>query len=331
MINAFAVLLTQGFGLQELINTEQSWLWCFKQMGSGMLGTIMIPALSAYMAYSLGDKTALAPGFAAGIAANLINGGFLCGMLGGLIAGYSVRFLRKLIPAKGTLAGFVSFWVYPVLNTIIVGAAIFLLVGKPVAWINATLISFLGSMSGANGALLGAILGIMVSFDLGGPVNKAAYTFCVGAMAEGIFMPYAAFASVKMVSGFAITLATKLFKKDFTKEEHEIGSSTWILVLAGITEGAIPFMMADPIRVIVSLCAGSAVTGAIIGAAGIGLDVPGAGIFSLFLLKDGMNAFANAGIWFFAAVVGAIVSAALLVVLRKSKLKKQQKQNQETH
>lgn len=331
MINAFAVLLTQGFGLQELINTEQSWLLCFKQMGSGMLGTIMIPVLSAYMAYSLGDKTALAPGFAAGIAANLINGGFLCGMLGGLIAGYSVRFLRKLIPAKGTLAGFVSFWVYPVLNTIIVGAAIFLLVGKPVAWINATLISFLGSMSGANGALLGAILGIMVSFDLGGPVNKAAYTFCVGAMAEGIFMPYAAFASVKMVSGFAITLATKLFKKDFTKEEHEIGSSTWILVLAGITEGAIPFMMADPIRVIVSLCAGSAVTGAIIGAAGIGLDVPGAGIFSLFLLKDGMNAFANAGIWFFAAVVGAIVSAALLVVLRKSKLKKQQKQNQETH
>lgn len=322
MINAFAVLLAQGFGLQELAATEESWLWCFKQMGGGLLGTIMIPVLAAYMAYSLGDKTALAPGFAAGIAANLIGGGFLCGMLGGIVAGYSVRFLRKTIPAKGTLAGFVSFWVYPVLSTIMVGIAIFLLLGKPVAWLNMSLINFLGSMSGSNGALLGAILGIMVSFDLGGPVNKAAYTFCVGAMAEGILMPYAAFASVKMVSGFAITAATKLFKNLFTKEEQDIGRSTWILVLAGITEGAIPFMMADPVRVILPLCAGSAVTGAIIGSVGIGLDVPGAGIFSLFLLKGGVGGIANAAIWFFAAVIGAAVSTVLLVALRKSKIRK---------
>ena len=174
-------------------------------------------------------------------------------MLGGLVAGYSVRWLRKTIPAKGTLAGFVSFWVYPVLSTLIVGVAMFLLIGKPIAAVNMALIEILGSMSGSNGALLGAILGVMVSFDLGGPVNKAAYTFCVGAMAEGILMPYAAFASVKMVSGFAITASTKLFKQYFTKEEKEAGNSTWILVLAGITEGAIPFMMADPVRVIPSL------------------------------------------------------------------------------
>jgi 2-O-A-mannosyl-D-glycerate-specific PTS system IIC component len=141
-------------------------------------------------------------------------------------------------------------------------------------------------------------------------------------MAEGILMPYAAFASVKMVSGFAITAATKVFKNLFTKEEKEIGNSTWILVLAGITEGAIPFMMSDPVRVIVPLCAGSAVTGAIIGSTGIGLDVPGAGIFSLFLLKNGIGGIANAVIWFFAAVLGAIVSMILLVVLRKRKLQK---------
>lgn len=175
----------------------------------------------------------------------------------------------------------------------------------------------------SNGSILGAILGIKVSFDLGGPVNKAAYTFCVGAMAEGIFMPYAAFASVKMVSGFAITLATKGFKGLYTKEEKEIGSSTWILALAGITEGAIPFMMADPIRVIIALCTGSAVTGAIVGAMNIGLDVPGAGIFSLFLLKDGSSALVNAAVWFFAAVVGALISTAILVIMRKAKLKKQ--------
>lgn len=203
-----------------------------------------------------------------------------------------------------------------------VGIAIFLLLGKPVAAINTALIELLGSMSGSNGALLGAILGIMVSFDLGGPVNKAAYTFCVGAMAEGILMPYAAFASVKMVSGFAITAATKVFDSLFTKEEKEAGNSTWLLVLAGITEGAIPFMMADPLRVIPSLCIGSAVTGAIIGSFGIGLDVPGAGIFSMFLLKDGIGILPNALIWFFAAVAGALVSAVLLVALRKAKLAK---------
>lgn len=203
-----------------------------------------------------------------------------------------------------------------------VGIAIFLVLGKPVAAINSALINMLGSMSGSNGALLGAILGIMVSFDLGGPVNKAAYTFCVGAMAEGILMPYAAFASVKMVSGFAVTAATKLFGNLFTKEEKEAGNSTWLLVLAGITEGAIPFMMADPLRVIPSLCIGSAVTGAIIGSLGIGLDVPGAGIFSMFLLKEGIGLLPNALIWFFAAVVGAAVSVLLLVILRKAKLAK---------
>lgn len=205
-----------------------------------------------------------------------------------------------------------------------VGVALFLLVGKPVAAINAGLISLLSSMSGSNGALLGAVLGIMVSFDLGGPVNKAAYTFCVGAMAEGILMPYAAFASVKMVSGFAITAVTRLFPTLFSKEEKEIGSSTWLLVLAGITEGAIPFMMGDSLRVMLSLCAGSAVTGAIIGSTGIGLDVPGAGIFSMFLLKTGLGGWTNAAVWFFAAVVGAAVSAVLLVILRKAKLAKAQ-------
>lgn len=322
MINAFAVLIAQGFQLQDLYNLDNSWLWLFRKMGGNLLGTIMIPMLSAYMAYSLGDKTALAPGFAAGVAANLINGGFLCGMLGGLVAGYSVRVLRQYIPAKGTLAGFVSFWVYPVISTLLVGIAMFFVVGKPVAWLNQSLISALGSLGGSNAALLGAVLGIMVSFDLGGPVNKAAYTFCVGAMAEGVLMPYAVFASVKMVSAFAVTFATLGFKKYYTQDEREIGMSTWILGLAGITEGAIPFMMADPVRVILSLCAGSAVAGALVAVCNIGLDVPGAGIFSMFLLKGQQGAFVNGAVWFFAAVLGAAIATALLVLTRRSKLKK---------
>lgn len=323
MILAFAVLVSQGFGLQELYDTDGSWIWMYRKLGGNLLGTIMVPVLSAYMSYSIADKPGLAPGFAAGIAANMINGGFLGGMLGGFIAGYTIKLFKKYIPAKGTLAGFVSFWVYPVFGTLLVSTLMFFVVGKPVAAINQGLINWLGSMSGTNAALLGAILGIMVSFDLGGPVNKAAYTFCVGAMTDGIIMPYAAFASVKMVSAFGVTFATLLAKKYFNKEEQEIGKSTWILGLAGITEGAIPFMIEDPLRVIPSLCAGSAVTGALVAMFNIGLDVPGAGIFSIFMLKDGSTMLMNITVWFGAAVLGAIISAILLVITRKMKLKKQ--------
>lgn len=322
LIGAFAVMIANGFDLQELYDTEGSWLWMFRNLASGLLGTLLVPVLSAYMAYSIGDKTALVSGFAAGLAANIIGGGFLVGMLGGLIAGFIVFYMKKYIPAKGTFSGFISFIVYPVLSTILVGAIIFLVIGEPVAWINSTLINALSALSGTNAALLGAIIGIMVSFDLGGPVNKAAYAFCLGAMAEGVIVPYAVFASVKMVSGFAITIATLTNKDKFTNEEIVAGKTSWLLVLGGITEGAIPFMMADPVRVIISLCTGSAVTGALVAMAGVGIDVPGAGIFSIFMIKEA-DPIWGAVVWVGAAVVGAIISAVLLVVLRKMKLKKE--------
>lgn len=321
MIAAICVIFARAFGFTEVLATEGSWLFLIKSMGSGLLGTLMVPVLSAYMAYSIGDKPALAAGFAAGFCANTVNGGFLLGMLGGIVAGYAIRYLKQWIPAKGTFAGFVSFVVYPVVSCLVVGIIMLLVLGKPVAMINTALVDFLGSMAGTNAALLGAVLGIMVSFDLGGPVNKAAYAFCVAAMAEGVLMPYCAFASIKMVSAFGVTFATK-FKKDiFTEEEREVGNSTWLLGLAGITEGAIPFMMADPIRVIISLCAGSAVCGAIVAMFNIGLDVPGAGIFSIFVLTAKNMPVAMA-VWFGAAVLGAIISAVLLVITRTQKLKK---------
>lgn len=321
MIAALCVIGARMFGFTELLTTEGTWLFQIKAMGSTLLGTFMVPVLAAYMAYSIGDKPALAAGFTAGLCANMVNGGFLVGMLGGILAGYTIRYLKKYIPSKGTFAGFVSFVVYPVLSCLIVGVILLLVIGKPVAFINVTLVNLLGGLSGSNAALLGAVIGIMVSFDLGGPVNKAAYAFCVAAMAEGVLMPYCVFASVKMVSAFGVTFATKFNKNIFTTEEREVGNSTWLLGLAGITEGAIPFMMADPIRVIISLCTGSAVCGAIVAMFNIGLDVPGAGIFSIFVLTADNMPVAMA-VWFFAAVLGAIISAALLIVTRKQKLKR---------
>ncbi|EUJ44800.1 PTS 2-O-a-mannosyl-D-glycerate transporter subunit IIABC [Paenilisteria rocourtiae] len=322
MILAFAVFISQIFHVQDLYNTEGSWLWMFRQLGGGLLGTIMIPVLSAYIAYSLADKPALGPGFAIGVAANLVNGGFLGALIGGLLIGYFMRFMKKYIKPKGVLSGFVSFWVYPVVGSLVAGVLMIVILGGPISALNETMISWLNSLSGGSALLLGAVLGIMVSFDLGGPVNKAAYAFCIAAIAEGNFMPYAIFSSVKMVSAFAVTMATLLFKKYYDDYEIGIGRSTWILGLAGITEGAIPFMIRNPLKVIPSLCVGSAVTGAIVAVSNIGLSVPGAGIFSLFLLNSDMNGFVAAAIWFFAAVIGAIISATLLIAFKRAEYNK---------
>jgi 2-O-A-mannosyl-D-glycerate PTS system EIIABC component len=318
MTLAAAVFISQAFGLQELYDTEGSWLWLLRQLGGTLLGQLMIPILAAYMAYSIADKPALGPGFAAGVAANLIGSGFLGGMLGGLLAGYFLKYLKQTVKPKGTFAGFVSFWFYPVIGTLVVGSIMLFVIGKPLAFVNEGLIQWLKGMSGANAIILGAIIGAMVSFDLGGPINKAAYTFCIGAMASGNIVPYAAFASVKMVSAFSVTGATIIGKKYFTKQEQEVGKQTWLLGLAGITEGAIPFMINDPLRVIPSLIAGSAVTGAIVAYFDIGLNVPGAGIFSLALLQ-GNSLLLAASIWFGAALIGAFISMVLLILTRKYK------------
>lgn len=320
---AVAVLIAQIFDLQELYATKDSWLWMYRKLGGGLLGTLMVPVLAAYTAYSLADKPALGPGFAAGIAANLIGSGFLGGVVGGLIAGYVMRWVKENVRLSPAFNGFLTFYLYPVIGTLVAGSLMLFVIGKPVALLNQGLTDWLNGMSGTNALLLGAIIGLFVSFDLGGPVNKAAYAFCLGAMANGVYGPYAIFGSVKMVSAFTVTASTLIAPRLFKDFEIETGKSTWLLGLAGITEGAIPMAIEDPIRVIGSFLLGSVVTGAMIGAAGIGLSTPGAGIFSLFLLHDaGLGAFSAAAIWFGAALIGTVISTITLLVWRGHAVKK---------
>ncbi|ENP6274854.1 PTS 2-O-a-mannosyl-D-glycerate transporter subunit IIABC [Escherichia coli] len=319
---AVAVLLSQIFGLQDLFNEENSWLWMYRKLGGGLLGILMVPVLAAYTAYSLADKPALAPGFAAGLAANMIGSGFLGAVVGGLIAGYLMRWVKNHLRLSSKFNGFLTFYLYPVLGTLGAGSLMLFVVGEPVAWINNSLTAWLNGLSGSNALLLGAILGFMCSFDLGGPVNKAAYAFCLGAMANGVYGPYAIFASVKMVSAFTVTASTMLAPRLFKEFEIETGKSTWLLGLAGITEGAIPMAIEDPLRVIGSFVLGSMVTGAIVGAMNIGLLTPGAGIFSLFLLHDNGAGGVMAAIgWFGAALVGAAISTAILLIWRRHAVK----------
>ncbi|EFG5560791.1 PTS 2-O-a-mannosyl-D-glycerate transporter subunit IIABC [Escherichia coli] len=319
---AVAVLLSQIFGLQDLFNEENSWLWMYRKLGGGLLGILMVPVLAAYTAYSLADKPALAPGFAAGLAANMIGSGFLGAVVGGLIAGYLMHWVKNHLRLSSKFNGFLTFYLYPVLGTLGAGSLMLFVVGEPVAWINNSLTAWLNGLSGSNALLLGAILGFMCSFDLGGPVNKAAYAFCLGAMANGVYGPYAIFASVKMVSAFTVTASTMLAPRLFKEFEIETGKSTWLLGLAGITEGAIPMAIEDPLRVIGSFVLGSMVTGAIVGAMNIGLSTPGAGIFSLFLLHDNGAGGVMAAIgWFGAALVGAAISTAILLMWRRHAVK----------
>lgn len=320
---AVAVLLAQIFGLQHLFDLENSWLWMYRKLGGGMLGTLMVPVLAAYTAWSLADKPALAPGFAAGLAANMIGAGFLGGVAGGLIAGYLMRWVKSHIRLSSQFNGFLTFYLYPVIGTLVAGSLMLFVIGGPVAWLNNGLTQWLNGLSGTNALLLGAIIGFMCSFDLGGPVNKASYAFCLGAMANGVFGPYAIFASVKMVSAFTVTASTLIAPRLFKQFEIETGKSTWLLGLAGITEGAIPMAIEDPLRVIGSFVLGSMVTGAIVGAMHIGLSTPGAGIFSLFLLHDGgFGGVVAAAGWFGAALVGTAISTTILLLWRRHAVKR---------
>lgn len=319
---AVAVLLAQIFGLQSLFDQENSWLWMYRKLGGGILGILMVPVLAAYTAYSLADKPALAPGFAAGLAANMIGSGFLGAIAGGLIAGYRMRWVKNHLRLSSKFNGFLSFYLYPVVGTLGAGSLMLFVVGEPVAWLNNSLTVWLNGLSGANALLLGAILGFMCSFDLGGPVNKAAYAFCLGAMANGVYGPYAIFASVKMVSAFTVTASTLVSPRLFKAFEIETGKSTWLLGLAGITEGAIPMAIEDPVRVIGSFVLGSMATGAMVGAMNIGLSTPGAGIFSLFLLHDaGYGGVLAAAGWFGAALVGTAISTLVLLLWRRYAVK----------
>ncbi|HHE9808657.1 TPA: PTS 2-O-a-mannosyl-D-glycerate transporter subunit IIABC [Enterobacter cloacae] len=316
---AVSVLLAQILGLQHLFDQENSWLWMYRKLGGGMLGMLMVPVLAAYTAYSLADKPALTPGFAAGLAANMIGSGFLGAIAGGLIAGYLMRWVKNHIRLSSRFNGFLTFYLYPVIGVLGAGSLMLFVIG---AWINNALTAWLNGLSGANALLLGAILGFMCSFDLGGPVNKASYAFCLGAMANGVYGPYAIFASVKMVSAFTVTASTMLAPRLFKPFEIETGKSTWLLGLAGITEGAIPMAIEDPLRVIGSFVLGSMVTGAIVGAMGIGLSTPGAGIFSLFLLHDaGLSGVVAAAGWFGAALVGTAISTFILLLWRRQAVK----------
>jgi PTS system fructose-specific IIC component len=251
------------------------------------------------------------PGFVGGSIALTINAGFLGGLAAGLIAGGVVMAIQK-VNVPPVLRGIMPVVVIPLISSAVVGFLMFLVIGKPIASLQRALTDWLNSLSGANAIILGVILGLMMCFDLGGPLNKVAYAFAVGGLAnptEGSLKVMAAVMAAGMVPPLAMALATTVRGRLFTRTERENGKAAWVLGASFITEGAIPFAAADPLRVIPASMAGGAVTGALSMAFGCTLRAPHGGIFVVPLIG-------NPFLYLIAIAAGVCVSTALVVILK---------------
>ncbi|HEO3214222.1 TPA: PTS sugar transporter subunit IIA [Streptococcus agalactiae] len=308
----------------------------FKNIG-GAAFAFMLPVLAGYIAYSIAEKPGLVAGFVAGSIASSglafgkvpfaeggkatlalagVPSGFLGALVGGFLAGGVILLLRKLLSGlPKSLEGIKSILLYPLLGVLITGF-LMLLVNIPMAAINTALNTFLQGLSGSSAVLMGLLVGGMMAVDMGGPVNKAAYVFGTGTLAatvaNGGSVVMAAVMAGGMVPPLAVFVATLLFKDKFNNEERQSGLTNIVMGLSFITEGAIPFGAADPARAIPSFIVGSALTGALVGLAGIKLMAPHGGIFVIALTSNPL-------LYILFILIGAVVSGVLFGLFRKTK------------
>ncbi|MDA9472918.1 PTS fructose transporter subunit IIABC [Enterococcus sp. 5H] len=298
--------------LQYLGSYNEAASW-FNQIGGAAFG-FMLPVLAGFIASSIADRPGLIVGFAAGALANTGGAGFLGALVGGFLAGYVIILLKKVF--KGlpkSLDGIKTILFYPVFGLLITGF-LMLLINVPMKVINDGLNNFLLGLDGTNAALLGALLGGMMAIDLGGPINKAAYVFGTASIAasvtEGGSIIMASVMAGGMVPPLAIFIATLLFKNKFTKDQKDAGLTNLVMGLSFVTEGAIPFAAADPLRVIPSFVVGSALAGGLVGGFGIRLLAPHGGIFVALLLSHPI-------LYLVFIAIGSVVSAVILGLVKK--------------
>lgn len=286
----------------------------FKGIG-GTAFDFMLPILAGFIAMSIADRPGLAVGFVGGAIAANGKSGFLGALVAGFVAGYLIVGLKKLFEKlPESLDGIKTVLLYPLLGIFLIGIAMNFAVEPPIGWLNTALNNGLSSMNGASSIVLGLLLGAMMAADLGGPINKAAYVFGTASIAAGNYNIMAAVMIGGMVPPCAIALATLLFKHKFTAEERKSGPTNFIMGLSFISEGAIPFAASDPIHVLPSLIVGSAVAGAVSMAFNCTLMAPHGGVFVFPVVGNTM-------MYVVSLVIGTIISAVLLGVLKKDAAK----------
>jgi PTS system fructose-specific IIC component len=284
------------------------------KIGQLSLG-FLVPALAGYIAYALADRPGIAPGFVAGAVAGFMGAGFLGGIVGGLLAGYVAMMIGRLSVPRW-LRSLMPVVIIPLVASLVASGAMFLILGGPIAGLTTALNDWLSGLTGSAAVVLGIILGLMMAIDLGGPINKVAYSFAVaglGAATAANPAPLQIMAAVMaagMVPPLAMALATLIDRRRFSQAERENGKAAWLLGASFISEGAIPFAAADPLRVIPASMVGAAVTGAMVMGFGVTSRAPHGGIFVLFAI-DGVLGF------ILSILVGMVISALVVVLLKR--------------
>ena len=307
------ILLAISF-LFERFTGDKSTVFTFLNGLGGDAFSFLIPILAGYISYSIADRPGLMPGMVAGLMASR-GAGFIGGLIGGFIAGYVVNLLKKATRnLPKSVEGLKPMLIYPVLGLLIVGAIMFFVIDPVFTGVNNFINNWLMSLSGTNMVLLGALLAGMMAIDMGGPINKAAYAFAIGAFTDtgiGTFM--AAVMVGGMVPPIAIAIATTFFKGKFNEEQKKTTITNYILGASFITEGAIPFAAAEPQTVLPSCVIGSALAGAIVGYFGVSAPAPHGGIFIL----PAMGSLNQALLFVGAVVIGAIIGGLIFGTIKK--------------
>lgn len=308
---AGGILVAIGFAGGGAVEVTQSTTGFWSRIfwwGKDAFG-LMVPIFAAYVAYSIGDKPALCAGMVGGVICDAIGGGFIAAIVAGILAGYVVNALKK-IPLPASLRSLLPTVIIPVISTLIIGFIMGIVVGKPFAILNEGLLSFLSGLNGGSLILLGIIQGAMLAFDLGGPVNKAAYAFALATLEAGNYAPMAANFVASMVPPLAVGLAMIIAKKKFTEEERSATAGCIIGGFAMISEFAIPFAAGNPLVYIPSFVAGGAVSAVCSYLFGCTMQAPHGGAFVIFLCNKPL-------LLVLSLLIGAAVSAALIIALKK--------------
>ena len=278
-------------------------------IGGGAAFHLMIAVFAGYVAFSIADRPGLAVGLIGGMLATTAGAGILGGIIAGFLAGYVVKGLNDVIKLPPSLMSLKPILILPLLGSFIVGLAMIYLINPPVAKIMTALSEWLKSMGDVNAMVLGMIIGAMMCIDMGGPVNKAAYTFSVGMIASQVYTPMAAAMAAGMVPPIGMAIATWLARSKFTSNQRDAGKASFVLGFCFISEGALPFVAADPLRVIISSVLGGATAGAISMSLGITLQAPHGGLFVVPFVSEPLMYLA-------AIAIGSVVTGVIYAVIK---------------
>ncbi|KGQ32517.1 PTS system fructose-specific transporter subunits IIBC [Gallibacterium genomosp. 2] len=309
------IALSFVFGI-EAFKEEGTLAAALMKIGGGSAFALMIPILSGYIAYSIADRPGLTPGLVGGMLASSLGAGFIGGIISGFLAGYIAKAINDHVKLPQTMNALKPILIIPFLSTLFVGLIMIYIVGEPVAWVMNSMTEFLKGMQSGSAVVLGIILGAMMCFDMGGPVNKAAYTFGVGLLASASYLPMAAVMAAGMVPALGMGIATFIARKKFNANELEGGKASFVLGLCFISEGAIPFAARDPMRVIPSCMIGGALTGALSMLFGVQLMAPHGGIFVLAI----PGAIQPVLLYLVAIAAGSIVTGVLYAMIKPKTL-----------